>query len=379
MLVVLALDSGCSSSENNYGNKINDAAASGNFSRSKALLKTNPDLIFSKDRYGYTPLHWAAFMGHTDVAKLLLANGADVNATNDIGETPLHVAANQGHKDVAELLLASNADVNATDDFEPTPMHIAACQGHRDVAELLLAHGATVDIYDAAKVCKAKEVDALLKANPGLVSSKDYKYGRTPLHWAALYGNNGVVKLLLTKGANVNATDNDRMTPLHLVAKNDRKETARLTLETAKLLLASNADVNAVDFPFGDSPLHKAAGGTNKELAELLLANKADANARNGSGWTPFHVAASAGRKDMAELLLAHGADINAKTYSGETPLHWAADNGHKDMVKLLLADGADVNITNCFGQTPLHFAEDTDFSGGKNIARLLRRHGGHE
>jgi len=319
-----------------YGSKLNDAAATGNFSKSKALLKANPDLVFSKDKNGYTPLHWAAFMGHKDVAELLLADGADVNATNNFGETPLHEAASMGHKDVAELLLASNADVNAKGNYRTTTLHLAAYMGHRDVSELLLAHGADVDIYDAAKVCKVERVEALLKANPGLLSSKDHKYGRTPLHWAALYGNKDVVELLLAKGANVNATDNDRMTPLHLVAKNDQKETAKLMLETATLLLASNADVNAVDFPFGDTPLHKAAGGRHEEMVELLLANKADINSQNGSGWTPLHIAASEGHKDVAELLLAHGADLNAKTYHGDTPMYWAAENGYKDMAVLL-------------------------------------------
>jgi cytohesin len=194
-----------------------------------------------------------------------------------------------------------------------------------------------------------------------------------------LYGNRDVVELLLAKGANVNATDNDRMTPLHLVAKNDQKETAKLLLETAKLLLANNADVNVADFPFCDTPLHKAAGGNYKEMAELLLANKADVNAQNGSGWTPLHVAASEGRENVAELLLAHGAEVNARTCHGETPLHGAADNGYKDMVELLLADGADVNATNNFGQTALGFAENTECRGGKDVAELLREHNGHE
>jgi ankyrin repeat protein len=336
VLVALALCSGCASGGYKYGNKINDAVASGNFSKSKALLKANPDLVFTKDKSGYTPLHWAAFMGHKNVAELLLADGADVNATNNLSETPLHEAASMGHKDVAELLLASNADVNAKGNFRTTPLHLAAFMGHRDVSELLLAHGAEVDVYDAAKVCNVERVETLIKANPGLVSSKDYKYGRTPLHWAALYGNRDVVKLLLARGANVNAVDNDRMTPLHLVAKNDRKETAKLMLETAKLLLASNADVNTVDFPFGDTPLHKAAEGSCKEMAELLLANKADVNAQNGSGWTPLHAAASEGHKDMAELLLAHEAEVNAKTYGGNTPMYWAAENGYRDMAELL-------------------------------------------
>ncbi len=107
VLVALALGSGCASSANTYGSKINDATASGNLSKTKALLKANPDLVFSKDRYGYTPLHEAAFMGCKDEAELLLANGANVNATNNFGKTVLCFAENsefRGSKDVAKLL-----------------------------------------------------------------------------------------------------------------------------------------------------------------------------------------------------------------------------------------------------------------------------------
>jgi ankyrin repeat protein len=71
----------------------------------KALLKDNPDLVFSKDnKYGGTPLHLAAATGHKDVAKLLLANKADVNAKDNRDATPLHLATSAGYKDVAELL-----------------------------------------------------------------------------------------------------------------------------------------------------------------------------------------------------------------------------------------------------------------------------------
>jgi ankyrin repeat protein len=70
----------------------------------KALLKGNPNLVFSKDTNGMTPLYWAAARGHKDVAELLLANKAEVNAKDNHGQTPLHVAAAEGHKDVVELL-----------------------------------------------------------------------------------------------------------------------------------------------------------------------------------------------------------------------------------------------------------------------------------
>ena len=85
--------------------EILEAAKSGDLAKVKALLKGNPDLVLSKDTNGMTPLHFSA-QGHKDVAELLLASKAEVNAKDKTGSTPLHHAANLGHKDVAEVLLA---------------------------------------------------------------------------------------------------------------------------------------------------------------------------------------------------------------------------------------------------------------------------------
>lgn len=80
-----------------------DAAQNGDLRMVKALIKRNPNLVFSKDDRGATPLFWAAFYGHLDVVEFLLANGADVNARDDHGETPLTTAVN-AHKHVADFL-----------------------------------------------------------------------------------------------------------------------------------------------------------------------------------------------------------------------------------------------------------------------------------
>jgi ankyrin repeat protein len=82
--------------------EIHDAAQARDLATVKALLKKNPNLVLSKDNFGWTPLHYAALQGHRDVAKLLLANKADA-MTND-GHTPLHVASQEDNKDVVELL-----------------------------------------------------------------------------------------------------------------------------------------------------------------------------------------------------------------------------------------------------------------------------------
>ena len=53
----------------------------------------------------------------------------------------MHIAAGFGRKDVVELLLANKADVNATNNNRDTPLHVAASEGHKDVAEVLRQHG----------------------------------------------------------------------------------------------------------------------------------------------------------------------------------------------------------------------------------------------
>jgi ankyrin repeat protein len=121
--------------------EIHDAAENGDLKKVNALLKDNPNLVFSKDDYGAMPLHYAAQGGRKDVAELLLANKAEVNAKANNGWTPLLAAAYRGRKDVAELLLANKAEVNSKNNAGWTPLYAAAAQGHKDVAELLRQHG----------------------------------------------------------------------------------------------------------------------------------------------------------------------------------------------------------------------------------------------
>ena len=93
--------------------EIHDAAKSGDLEKVKALRKGNPNLVFSKDTIGRTPLHWAAKAGHNkDVVELLLVNKAEINAKRKDGCTPLQWAALQSQKDVAELLRRHGGGTN---------------------------------------------------------------------------------------------------------------------------------------------------------------------------------------------------------------------------------------------------------------------------
>ncbi len=123
------------------------AAQVGDLAKVKMLLASNPDLVFTKNKkeLNATALHGAVMNGHKEVVELLLASGAEVNATiKKQGLTPLHFAVVRRQMDVIKLLLVHEAEINAKDSDGQTPLHVAAANGFKEEAELLLAHGAEV-------------------------------------------------------------------------------------------------------------------------------------------------------------------------------------------------------------------------------------------
>jgi ankyrin repeat protein len=150
--------------------EINDAARTGDLAKVKALLKEDPTLVSSPAFDDLTPLDEAADNGYFSMAKLLVANGADVNVRAKGGRSPLYLATMYDHRDIVKLLLAHDADANVTDDDGVTPLHLAAWHGYEDLAKLLLAHGADVNARD--------------------------KSGKTPLDWARARGDKRMRELL---------------------------------------------------------------------------------------------------------------------------------------------------------------------------------------
>jgi ankyrin repeat protein len=196
----------------------------------------------------------------------------------------LHLAAESGSKDVAAVLVANKADVNAKDNDGATPLDDAASSGNWEVVELLVANKAEVaNIYDAAACGDLDRIMKFLKDDPTLVFKK-YSFDEqlTPLHFASLNGQKDATVLLLSRKSDVNAANNVGATPLHCAAAHGHAE-------VAAVLLDNNANVNAEDNA-GATPLDWA-------LAKGM----------------PFGRAVAEGSNDVADVLRKHGGIATGK------------------------------------------------------------------
>lgn len=194
----------------------------------------------------------------------------------------------------------------------------------------------------------------------------------TPLHEAASKGKYEIVKLLLKHGADPLKKNRDGASPLDLVRDPDVADLLRgnsALLDAAKKgnmvrlqRLVTPENINCRDaLGRNSTPLHLAAGYNNYEVAEYLLENGADVNAQDKGGLIPLHNASSYGHVDIAALLIKHNTKVNATDKWGFTPLHEATQKGRTQLCALLLAHGADPYTKNQEGQLPLTLATAED------------------
>jgi len=149
------------------------AAFGGDIDLVRLLISQGAD-VDAKEERGWTPLHSAAMLGHKEVAELLIDKGADVRAVDMSGNTPLHETTAVGHTAIVEWLITKRADVNATANLG-TPLHSAAFNRQVNTVEILLAKGADTNVKDSR--------------------------GRTPLVFANNEGHTEIVELLRKHGA----------------------------------------------------------------------------------------------------------------------------------------------------------------------------------
>jgi ankyrin repeat protein len=360
----------------------------GQIGAAELLIDAGADVNARERWAGQTALMWAGAQLQPQMVKLLLANGAEVDARSTVREwtrkvsseprpkelaqgglTPLMFAARTGCIECAELLLDAGADINLADPYGVTPLLVAALNLQNDFAAYLVEKGADLTQWDL--------------------------YGRTPLYVAIdlvdfppprgrgpepPMSGLELAEMLLERGANPNSQLKQWRPPFVRLARGQDN-----TLAT------------------GATPLLRAAHASDVSAVKLLLQHGALVDLPNASGITPLMAAAGVGVSpntsrakkkteaasiEAARLLIEAGADVNRVTHdprrirtdplvreamygfifqmafdyaylppSGRTALHGAAQKGWNEMVRLLVEAGAEVQPVDASGRTPRDMA----------------------
>jgi uncharacterized protein len=241
----------------------------------------------------------------------------------------------------------------------------AVTENHADVVRLLVARGADVNAQTAVTMPKGEYVPARagFAAGPGILRQRALPTpdgGMTPLLFAVRDGNRDMMRLLLALGADIDQASGNHTSPLVIALLNGQ-------VEIASDLLARGAKPNAAD-DYHRAALFAAIELRNPNRGTLLFGDERD----------PL---------DLIKRLLDKGADPNQRTnttpvhgwmqldaswvnFDGQTPFIRAALSGDLDVMQLLLAHGADPNLTTKEGTTALMAASGINWVQGQTHTR---------
>ncbi len=352
------------------------AAAAGDAGEVAARLDASPDLIDARGLLeGHIGLRTALHFGvaHEPVIRALLERGADPNI-RDEGDNafPLHFAAEHENFPVIRLLVEHGADtIGDGDGHELQVIGWAACFGtaRPEIVEYLLAHGARHTVSSAVATGATDALRSLAQAGADLDRPMDRaNQHRRPLHLAVVKHQPGALAALLELGADPNALDAARLTPLDTAAiAGERGMADTLLAHGAALGLPAAIGLERADDVarlLREDPEAVRAGHRWEQLiihvsrhapgriVEQLLAAGASVNVEESIetsvdgaiGCTPLHAAAFQGNAVAAAVLLKHGANprLRDRKYCA-TPAGWADYAGHAATRDLILE--ADIDI----------------------------------
>lgn len=345
----------------------------------QAVLAEGANIVIDTRHREESGLHMACRKGNSKLLKLFLECGADPAIRDGSGRTPLHIVKNEA---ATRLLIGHGADpVAVGSGLQPgaTPLEHAIQQGMRGVVKAMLEF---VDVHFCLK------------------------NGKTPLHMAAEYNDEVLVKMLLDKGANIAAQDDCKDTALHLAVPHENTGLVKLLLEKGADPATMNKSYQSAVFVAGRRPykpvyrllleytnieyrtkqrrslLHLAVEPINLfqppppsrletediELIRRLLVKGIDINAQDAHGKTALAICTQYGCNVLVRVLLEEGADPNVRDHNQTTALHVAVQPWSQRLVGILLENGADVHAQDADGRTVVHLAAMKDASAALRL-----------
>lgn len=219
---------------------------------------------------------------------------------------------------------------------------VAAKEGNLELVKQLFRQGARVEsIY----------------TNPGIFS-RDVE--KTALMEASHHGHLSIVQFLISKGADVNALNEKRMTPLLFAAIYGH-------LEIVRLLVESGADID-VDLKRNRSPLHAAIGQRKGDIVSYLIKAGANTDPQNHNGLTILMMHTNCGNIDETKRLLVKGADIDAKDYRGLSAFDRAIGSRSPEIVSICLQFNPDPSLLK-------NYLESAAYYGNIDVFKLIWNH----
>ncbi|XP_034475641.1 rabankyrin-5 [Drosophila innubila] len=362
-----------------------------------------------KDDFGESPLSLCLALHRMELAPILIAGGADVNARNGHDLTLLHQCILNGDNEKAIFLLDQGAEINALtgeqksalqlaidchlpkvvdalcikgvdlgtlDKNGDPPLWTALDLGYEDVAQILIRHGVDTDCWSQGPegcqqtllhraIDENKELIAMFlvqnqcdldsprQLGPNGEGSDEARDKASPLHLCCQWGLTKVVQALIDHGANVNALDVDNKSPAHIAIENQHEDIINI------LLCHPSIDLKVRD-KSGLTPFATALAIRNHKAAQRILErlpNAAEIMDQRGRNF--LHIAIIKDDLESVLFLLAILVDVNSRVHDAyqSTPLHLAAASKNEMIIRNLILAGARINERDAVQKMPLHIA----------------------
>lgn len=271
---------------------------------------------------GKTPLIIAVGNSYIDTAKILIENGANINAVDIEGWSALSYAVNNGDIEIAKLLLTNKAKIKGE---LLLAIKSPIVESRINIMKLLIENGANINYTD--------------------------EDGFNPLNIAIESGDMELTKFLITNGANVNSLMQDGVSLIgYAIAQNN--------MDLLQILIENGANVNYTNGDsWADTPLKTASRLGLDNVVRILLTRNVDINAVDMNGNTALHTAALNSQLSIVKLLLEKNPNLDIQNKVGNTALHLAVISGNIDIVGELVLKGANTRIRNNDGKYPRDIA----------------------